>query len=145
MNEALREDAEGLSISDEEMEKELIASMKRNYQRHLNEEAKTGFKYTQWQAEKLKELKRYQRENQNIIGSYTNNLSKEIAEHMQEELKQGSINAIKQYNKVLKSENESLKNEIKELRRNLAYLNTRVNNIIAEKQLQEKKYLIHEI
>lgn len=88
----------------EEMEKELIASMKRNYQRHLNEEAKTGFKYTQWQAEKLKELKRYQRENQNIVGSYTNNLSKEIAEHMQEELKQGSINAIKQYNKVLKQD-----------------------------------------
>ena len=88
----------------EEMEKELIASMKRNYQRHLNEEAKTGFKYTQWQAEKLKELKRYQRENQDIIGSYTNNLSKEISEHMQEELRQGSINAIKQYNKVLKQD-----------------------------------------
>lgn len=88
----------------EEMEKELIASMKRNYQRHLNEETKTGFKYTRWQAEKLKELKRYQRENQDIIGSYTNNLSKEIAEHMQEELRQGSINAIKQYNKVLKQD-----------------------------------------
>lgn len=88
----------------EKMEKELIASMKRNYQRHLNEEAKTGFKYTQWQAEKLKELKRYQRENQDIIGSYTNNLSKEIAEHMQEELRQGSVNAIKQYNKVLKQD-----------------------------------------
>ena len=88
----------------EEIEKELIASMKRNYQRHLNEETKTGFKYTQWQAEKLKEIKRYQRENQDIIGSYTNNLSKEIAEHMQEELRQGSINAIKQYNKVLKQD-----------------------------------------
>ena len=56
-----------------------------------------------------------------------------------------ALDDLKEDNKVLKSENESLKNEIKELRRNLAYLNTRVNNIIAEKQLQEKKYLIHEI
>ena len=86
----------------EEMEKELIASMKRNYQRHLNEENKTGFKYTQWQAEKLKELKRYQRENKDIIDDYTNGLSDEISKHLQEELRQGSINAIKQYNKVLK-------------------------------------------
>ena len=88
----------------EKMEMEIISSMKRNYQRHLNEEAKTGFKYTQWQAEKLKELKRYQRENQDIIGKYTNNLSEEISKQLQEELRQGSINAIKQYNKILKQD-----------------------------------------
>ncbi len=86
----------------EEMEQEIISSMKRNYKRHLNEESKTGFKYTQWQAEKLKELKRYQRENKDIISEYTNSLSDEISKHMQNELKQGSINAIKQYNKALK-------------------------------------------
>ena len=86
----------------EEMEQEIISSMKRNYKRHLKEEDKTGFKYTQWQAEKLKELKRYQRENKDIIGTYTKGLSDEISNHLQDELKQGSINAIKQYNKVLK-------------------------------------------
>lgn len=84
----------------EDMEMELISSMKRNYQRHLKEEEKTGFKYSQWQAEKLKELKRYQRENKNIIGGYTNGLSKKISKHMKEEVKQGSINAINQYNKI---------------------------------------------
>lgn len=88
----------------EEMEQEIISSMKRNYQRHLKEETKTGFKYTQWQAEKLKELKRYQRENKDIIGNYTNGLSNEISKHLQEELRQGSINAIKQYNKILKQD-----------------------------------------
>ena len=86
----------------EKMEMEIISSMKRNYKRHLKEENKTGFKYTQWQAEKLKELKRYQRENKDIIDDYTNGLSDEISKHLQEELRQGSINAIKQYNKVLK-------------------------------------------
>jgi hypothetical protein len=85
----------------EDMEMELISSMKRNYQRHLREEEKTGFKYSQWQAEKLKELKRYQKENKNIIGGYTNGLSKEISKHMKEEVKQGSINAINQYNKII--------------------------------------------
>lgn len=84
----------------EDMEMELISSMKRNYQRHLKEENKTGFNYSQWQAEKLKELKRYQRENKNIIGGYTNGLSKEISKHIKKEVKQGSINAINQYNKI---------------------------------------------
>lgn len=86
----------------EEMEMELISSMKRNLKRHLKEEDKTGFKYPQWQAEKLKELQRYRRQNQDIIGEYTNELDEEVAKHIQDEVKQGSINAIKQYNKILK-------------------------------------------
>lgn len=85
----------------EDMEMELISSMKRNYKRHLKEEDKTGFQYSQWQAEKLKELKRYQRENKNIIGDYTKGLPDKISKHLNNELKQGSINAIKKYNKVM--------------------------------------------
>ncbi len=85
----------------EQMEKELISSMKRNLKRHLKEEDEVGFEYPQWQAEKLKELSRYRRQNKSIIGEYTNGINKEVAKHIQEELKQGSINAIKQYNKIL--------------------------------------------
>ena len=85
----------------EDMEMELISSMKRNYKRHLKEEKKTGFKYSQWQAEKLKELKKYQRENKDIIAGYTRGLSDEVSQHLKKELKQGSINAINQYNKVM--------------------------------------------
>lgn len=85
----------------EQMEMELIDSMKRNLSRHLTEEDEIGFKYPQWQAEKLKELKMFQRENKNIIGGYVKGLDKEISEHLQEELKQGSINAIKQYNSLM--------------------------------------------
>ena len=83
------------------MEKELISSMKRNLKRHLKEEEKVGFKYTQWQAEKLKELSRFRKQNKSIIGKYTSGINKEVAKHIQEEVKQGSINAIKQYNKIL--------------------------------------------
>ena len=85
----------------EEMELHLIRSMKRNLGRHLTEENEVGFKYPQWQAEKLKELKRYQRENKKIVGRYILGLDEEVSEHLQNELKQGSINAIKQYNKIL--------------------------------------------
>lgn len=85
----------------EDMEMELISSMKKNYERHLREEKNTGFEYSQWQAEKLKELKRYQRENKNIIGNYTKGLSREISKHLNDELKQGSINAINKYNKIM--------------------------------------------
>lgn len=86
----------------EEMELELIASMKRNLKRHLNEEKKVGFEFTQWQAEKLKELKRYQRENAKIIGRRTKGLNKKVSEHLQRELKKGSLSALKQYNKLHK-------------------------------------------
>lgn len=37
----------------------------------------------------------------------------------------------------LKDKNEKLQNEVKELRKIVANLNTRVNNLIAEKQLKE--------
>lgn len=84
----------------EQMEMELIISMQRNLSRHLKEEDEVGFKYPQWQAEKLKELKRYQRENKNIIGGANKGIDKKISEHLQNELEQGSINAIKQYNKA---------------------------------------------
>ena len=85
----------------EEMEMDLIESMQINLSKHLTEEDAVGFKYTQWQAEKLKELKRFQRENKKIIGGYVKGLNKEVSDHLQEELKQGSISAIKQYNKLL--------------------------------------------
>lgn len=85
----------------EDMELELISSMKKNYKKHLKEEKNTGFEYSQWQAEKLKELKRYQRENKNIIENYTKGLPKEISKHLNNELKQGSINAINKYNKIM--------------------------------------------
>ena len=88
----------------EEMETYLIDSMKRNLGRHLLEEEETGFQYTQWQAEKLKELKRYQRENKEIVGRYTLGLDEKVSKHLQNELKQGSINAIKQYNKAIPSD-----------------------------------------
>jgi len=87
----------------EEMEMHLIKSMQRNLSRHLKEESEVGFEYPQWQAIKLKELKKYQRENQKIVKRYTLGLDKDVSEHLKKELKQGSLQAIREYNKTHKN------------------------------------------
>lgn len=84
-----------------DMELYLIESMQRNLARHLAEEADAGLRYPQWQAEKLKELKRYQRENRQIINSRTRGLSNRVSEHMKAELRQGSKHELKRYKKAL--------------------------------------------
>lgn len=84
-----------------DMELYLIKSMQRNLARHLAEEADAGLRYPQWQAEKLKELKRYQRENRQIISSRTRGLSDRVSEHMKAELRQGSKHELKRYKKAL--------------------------------------------
>lgn len=84
-----------------DMELYLIESMRRNLARHLAEEADAGLRYPQWQAEKLKELKRYQRENRQIISSRTRGLSDRVSEHMKAELRQGSKHELKRYKKAL--------------------------------------------
>lgn len=84
-----------------DMELYLIKSMQRNLARHLAEEADAGLRYPQWQTEKLKELKRYQRENRQIISSRTRGLSDRVSEHMKAELRQGSKHELKRYKKAL--------------------------------------------
>ncbi len=45
------------------IEEELIASMMRNMQRHKDWETEEGFRWTMWQAEQLKALEKYKRQN----------------------------------------------------------------------------------
>lgn len=110
----------------EEMELQLISSMQRNLKRHLKEEKEVGFKFTQWQAEKLKELKRYQNENKEIIGNYTLNLDKRISKHLKRELKQGAISAISLHNRS----NEKKVNMDKLLNKSFFKINDRKVNAL---------------
>ncbi len=86
-----------------EMELELIRSMKRNLGLHLAEEKEAGVKYPQWQAIKLKEMKRYERQNLDIIRRSTARIPKDVSAHMQDEFRQGSAHEIKKYKKVNKA------------------------------------------
>ncbi len=95
---------------EKEIELELIDSMKRNLSRHLKEELETGFNYPQWQAEALKELKRFQRENKSIVREKTKGLNSEISKQLQDELKQGSKGELKRYKKAMGNKYKSNKN-----------------------------------
>lgn len=85
----------------EDMEIRLIKSMKRNLQLHLDEEDETGFKYPQWQTMKLKELKRYQRQNKDIVGHDTKGFSSSISNYLKNELREGSYNALKDFREAM--------------------------------------------
>lgn len=84
-----------------EMEKEIISSMQRNLSRHIEEEKRVGFDYPQWQAEKLRSLRRYQIENAKIIHSYTDGLPLKVKAILQDELKQGTLNELKKYKEAM--------------------------------------------
>lgn len=83
-----------------QMELHLISSMRRNLGRHLKEEAAENFSWKMWQAEKLKELKRYQRQNKDIIRSYTDSLPEDISNILKDEFKQGAKHEINRYNQL---------------------------------------------
>lgn len=83
-----------------EMELHLISSMKRNLGRHLKDEIAEGKEWKMWQAEKLKELKRYQRQNKDIVGAYTSGLDKDVADILKEEFRQGHKSELNKYKKL---------------------------------------------
>lgn len=59
----------------EQIELQLIASMKRNLNGHELEENTEGFKWEQWQAKKLRELKQFRRQNKAIFRAYKSQIS----------------------------------------------------------------------
>lgn len=84
----------------DEMEKHLIASMSRNLMRHEKEEKKVGVEYEQWQAAKLREMRKFRKQNKAIIGKATKNLPKDIKQHLENEYKQGLVGQIKKHKEL---------------------------------------------
>lgn len=86
----------------QDMEIHLIQSMKRNLSRHLKEEMEYGFSWKQWQSEKLKEIKRYQRQNASIIGKTENQVTEEVSKQLRQQFREGSKDAQNQFRLALK-------------------------------------------
>ena len=76
----------------ENMELDLIRSMKRSLQSHKNQELKEGFDWEMWQAAKLRELKAYRKRNAAIIGKYTSTLPEDIEEILKQQYYEGADN-----------------------------------------------------
>lgn len=73
----------------EELELKLIASLKRNLSKHKAWEKDEGFNWSAWQAEKLRNMNKFRRENQEILGEYTDVIDKETSLLMEEQFKEG--------------------------------------------------------
>lgn len=73
------------------IEDELIASMIRNMDRHRAEETKEGIEWSMWQAEQLKALEKYKRENQKHFGSRFQDLNKEMGELIRQARQTGNM------------------------------------------------------
>ena len=58
----------------QEIEIELIKSMRRNLGRHDAWETAEGFKWEQWQAKKIREIRKYRAKNKAIMSSYSRKL-----------------------------------------------------------------------
>ena len=62
----------------EDIEMALIKSMRKNMQRHINEEYEEGINWTQWQAEMLAGLSQYKSENKDVLKGYMNKINAEL-------------------------------------------------------------------
>lgn len=67
----------------EQMELDLISSMRRAFYFHQNEQEKEGFEWEQWQLSKLRAMEKYRARNKKIVGKY----NKPIQDAINKELK----------------------------------------------------------
>lgn len=82
------------------VEDELIASMIRNMKRHRAEETKEGIQWSMWQAEQLKALEKYKRENQKKYGKQFASINREIEQLIRKARKTGGM---KQEKRILQA------------------------------------------
>lgn len=73
------------------IEKELMASMIRNMDRHRAEETKEGIEWSMWQAEQLKALEKYKLENQKRYRGQFRDLNKEMGELIRQARQTGNM------------------------------------------------------
>lgn len=79
-----------------QMELDLIVSLKRNIGRHRKEVEEQNLDYEQWQLLKLRDMERYRRENVFIIGKYSEDIEKMIAETLLDNYKTSRM----EFNKI---------------------------------------------
>lgn len=73
----------------EEIEQRLIRSLKLNLGRHRKEEEQEEFDWSAWQAEKLRGLEKFRRENAAIMAEYTEQIDSETRQIMKEQFDEG--------------------------------------------------------
>lgn len=73
------------------IEDELIKSMIRNMKRHRAEETREGYEWSMWQAEQLKALEKYKKENQKKYKKQFKNINAQITALIQQARAEGNM------------------------------------------------------
>lgn len=94
----------------EEIEEQLISSMKRTLWSHKEDEDAKNFKWVQWQALKIKQFEDYKKANKEILKNNTKGLNKYIYKHIKQQFKEGASRTNKQAIKagLIKKEDSQL-------------------------------------
>ena len=80
----------------EEIELQLITSMKRTLWSHKEDEKAKGFDWPQWQALKIKQFEDYKKTNKEIFNNNTKGLNRYLYKHIKEQFKEGAGRTNKQ-------------------------------------------------
>lgn len=92
------------------IENELIDSMMRNFSRHRAEETKEGYNWSQWQAEKLKSLERYRKNNAKKFNKQFSELNGKVEEMLKTARADGNA---EQEVKILQAIKDGFKTPVK--------------------------------
>jgi hypothetical protein len=86
----------------QEMEIELIRSMRRNLGRHMAWEEDEGFQWEQWQAKKIREFRKYRNQNKAIMDSYSQRLNKATKNDLRRQYLEGGRKVDKEVSRIIK-------------------------------------------
>lgn len=84
----------------EKIELRLIDSLKRNLKRHKSEEEREGFEWSAWQAEKIRSIDNFRRENKEIVEEYVDIIDDQTRQLMEDQFVEGERLAEEQVNMV---------------------------------------------
>nr|DAZ39599.1 MAG TPA: minor capsid protein [Caudoviricetes sp.] len=94
----------------EEIELQLITSMKRTLWSHKEDEKTKGFNWPQWQALKIKQFEDYKKANKEIFNNNTKGLNRYLYKHIKEQFKEGAGRTNKQaiQSEIIRKEDSQL-------------------------------------
>lgn len=119
----------------QEIEMELIKSMKRNMKRHIGEEIQEDINWTQWQAEMLNGLAQYKAENADKLQGYYSTINDNIIELIRQAYKLGET---EQEIEILKAIQEGFKaNKVDTLQGSFFKLNKEKLNALIKSVLYD--------
>ncbi|MCF0149672.1 MAG: capsid protein, partial [Clostridium sp.] len=84
----------------EQMELDLISSMRRAFYFHQNEQKKEGFEWEQWQLSKLRAMEQYRARNRKIVSKYNKPIQDAINRELRGNFSKGEGKVEKLFNKI---------------------------------------------